>query len=242
MPRLVQMPIGLKVTSRAPLTGPRTASGNVTESLTGFAQTVASPFGLWRWQFTLTAMHKDMARRYRGFVTALHGGANAFRVTMGDPDMMSWRDSGVNINENDPRIRRGVPFSNGAFWSNGTGWQISRPTVQIAAAAARYDSIVSLANEYWRGNLNVGDQIGFAPFYFGLHVVTEVFGDGTFRIWPPLRGALTTANWATLYPVMVMRLESESSATIARGVSTMEAPTIVMTEVEDADVRLFYDG
>lgn len=240
MPRLVEMPLGLRVTMRAPLTGPRSAGGGATESLTGFAQTVASPFGLWRWQFSFTAMHKAEARRYRGFITSLHGGANATRVTFRDPDAMSFAEAGLTVTAD--QARNGMTWSNGMPWSNGAGFRVTYPHVALAATAAQGDDTVELADEFWRDAIGVGDQIGFVPLYLGMHVVTEVIGGGAFRVWPPLRAGLTPANKATLEPVMVMRLESEASAGIARGISAMEAPTITLTEIEDADVRLFYTG
>ena len=240
MPRLIDFPIGLRFTSRTPLTGPRSSGSASTESLTGFAQTVASPFGLWRWQFTFTAMNKIESRRYRGFVTAMHGGANATRVPFRDPDRMSFAEAGMTVTPYQERY--GVPLSNGLPMSNGMNHPVSYPFVGVASAAARYADIVMLDDEFWRSALGIGDQIGFGPSYLGLHVITEVQGGGTFRIWPPLRKALTTSNYATLEPTMAMRLEGESAAGFSRGISVMEAPTIVLTEVEDADVRAFYTG
>lgn len=240
MPRLIQMPHGLRYTSRVPLTGPRAAGSAATESLTGFTQTVSSPFGLWRWQFSFTAMNKIEARRYRGFVTALHGGANATRVTFRDPDIMTHAEAGLSATAD--QIRRGIPFSTGVGLSTGVNLRCSFPRVAVAFASARYVDTVTLADEFWRDALNIGDQIGFGPAYFGLHVITEVIGAGEFRIWPPLRKSLTATSYATLSPVMVMRLESEGAAQMARGISVMEAPTITLTEVEDADVRAFYTG
>lgn len=240
MPRLVPMPVGLRVTSRAPLSGPRSASAGATESLTGFVQTVASPFGQWRWQFTYTQMIKAEARRFRGWVVSLHGGANATRVTFKDPDEMSRAEQGVTMTLE--QERSGLSWSNGATWSNGLGWSCPPPLVGVAVAAAKDATVISLDDEYWRDSLNYGDQIGFAPYYLGLHVITEVLGAGQFRIWPPLRAALTADNWATLRPVMAMRLEGEASATLARGITATEASTVTLAEVTDENVRDFYTG
>lgn len=240
MPRLVPIPVGLKVTSRAPVSGPRSASSGATESLTGFTQTVASPFGLWRWQFTYTQMIKAEARRFRGWIVSLHGGANGTRVTFKDPDEMTRTEQGVTMTPE--QERGGMTWSNGESWSNGMGWSCPPPLVGVAAAAAKDATTISLVDEFWRDSLDYGDQIGFGPYYFGLHVVTEVLGSGQFRIWPPLRAALTTANWATLRPVMVMRLEGEGSATLARGIMATEVSTVTLTEVTDENVRDFYTG
>lgn len=240
MPRIIPWPLGLKFTSRTPLTGPRVSGGSGRETLTGFTQTVASPFGAWRWQFTFPPMRGVMARRYRGMVTALHGGANAVRVPFRDPDGLTFAEAGTTITVQQEQA--GLSWSNTLPWSNGMNWQVSKPLVAVAAAAAKGASVVTLANQFWRNNLGYGDQIGFMPYHFGLYVITEVIGGGQFRIWPPLRAPLITSSYATLEPTLVMRLESESAAPIARGVQVMEAPTITLTEITDDVVRLNYEG
>jgi hypothetical protein len=128
--------------------------------LTGYVQTVASPFGLWRWQFTYTQMIKAEARRYRGFITALHGGANATRVTFKDPDEMSRAEQGVTMTAREESV--GVSWSNGATWSNGLGWACPPPLVYLAAAAAKDATTITLntdalpAGTYANAELTVG--------------------------------------------------------------------------------------
>lgn len=71
-------------------------------------------------------------------------------------------------------------------------------------------------------------------------MVTEVIGLGTYRIWPPLRKALTTDDFATLKPVLAMRLESEEAATAARDASFISKATMTLVEVLDYDVRDYF--
>ena len=235
MARLVSWPSGLRANFREPLSGPRAVGGASTQSIGGFVQTSGSPFGLWRWRFSFPPIRGRLFRRYRGWVTALHGGANATRVPFCDWDGLTARQAGVDAD------RYGTePWGNGMPWSNGKNWQITPPLVPIAAAADRDDTIVSLGAAFWGHGLDIGDLLGFMPFSFGLHMVTEVIEPGQYRVWPPLRKAITTADFATLRPVLAMRLESEDAANAPRGASFAEGLSVTLIEVLDYDVRDYF--
>lgn len=248
MARLLDWINGLSIIARSPLTGPRTVGSASTESLAGYVQTVSSPFGLWRWQFTLRPMRKALFRRYRGLVTALHGGANAVRVTFCDPDGLTWEESGVTATSEE--IRAGVPWSNGASFSNGENWSVGRPWETVAVDAAKGDTTIAIYGEHWGNDLVGGEQIGFVPFHFGMYVITEVIARGDagvspatpsqYRIWPPLRKAVAVDEYVTLTPVMAMRLESEAAATASRGSRLAEGSSLTLVEVQDEDVREYF--
>lgn len=241
MARLLEWINGLAVVARSPLSGPRSVGGASNESIGGFVQTVASALGAWRWSMTVRPMRGRLFRLYRGMVTALHGGANAVRVPFCDPDIMSWEESGVDATP--AEIKAGATWSNGQSWSNGENWGIGRPWATVDAVAAKGDTLITLADEYWGHELLGGEWLGFVPFHFGLYIVTEVLGDGEYRIWPPLRKALTVdpACYATLRPVMAMRLESEQAATANRGRVLADSNTLTLVEVQDEDVRNFFE-
>lgn len=237
MGRLISWPVGISTTHREPMSGPRTVGGGSSESTTGWVQTTSSPYGLWRWQFALPPMRGSTLRRWRGMVTALHGGANAVRVEMRDPDGLSFAESGVTISG--ATVIAGLPWSNAEPWSNGHNWRPGRPLVAVATAADRWSTYVDLAVTDWGRELQPGDMFGFVGV-FALHVVTQVTAEGLYRIWPPLRRAITTDDRATLEPVLAMRLESESGANLPRGVSHAEGLTITLVEVEHADVLAYF--
>ncbi|HEU4986860.1 MAG TPA: hypothetical protein VFT89_07325 [Rhizobiaceae bacterium] len=238
MARLISPPVGLGIVSAEPLSGPRSVGASRTESIGAFVQTVASPFGLWRWQFSFPAMNGSLFRRYRGWITALHGGANATRWPFFDPDAMSFHEAGVDASNFE--IATGVPWSNDEPWLNGENWAINRPVVTVAAAAALGDTQISLADEWWGHSLDVGDYIGFTPFHLGLYTVTQVIEPGTYRIWPSLRKALTTADFATLSPTLALRLESEEAASAGRGLVVADSLSATFVEVLDYDVRDYF--
>lgn len=232
MARLLSWPRGLGTTSREPLSGPRAVGASSSESATGWVQTTASPYGLWRWAFSLPPLRGVAARRWRGLVTALHGGANAVRVPLVDPDGLTGAEAGLSF-ASDPVS--GDPWDGGQPWSSGRGWRVGRPLVAVAADAAIGATEVSLDDAFWGAALGYGDMFGFTSV-FGWHVVTRVVAPGTYRIWPPLRAPIDAETRATLEPVMAMRLEGETSANLPRGISHAEGLTITLVEVEHRDV------
>lgn len=233
--RLISPPVGLALTSVEPLSGPRSVGAGASQSIGGFVQTVSAPFGLWRFRFSFRAQRDSEFRRYRGWVTAMHGGANATRFNFIDPDMLKANDVGVEKSD-------GENWSDEQPWANGEPWDYTLPNVALSESASADASSISLSGAFWGHELQPGDYLGFFPFYFGLHMVTEAQGDGIYRIWPPLRKALTTDDYATLYPVMAMRLESEDAANAGRGLVVADSLQATLVEVLDPDVREYFEG
>jgi hypothetical protein len=231
--RLLNWPVDLKTVMREPLSGPRAISGGSTNSIGNFTQTFGSPFGLWRFRFAFPPMRDQLARRYRGWITSLHGGANATRVSFCDWDGLSKEQRGISGDLKQT-------WSNDMPWTNGQPWHSYAPFVSVSAAAALDDDIVKLAGTAWGHELGYGDQIGFSPLHFGLYMVTDVIEPGTYRIWPPLRKAVGVDDFSTLKPVLAMRLESEEAATAARDASFIRNATMTLVEVLDYDVRDYW--
>ena len=246
MARLVSPPHGLPVTSIEPLAGPRTVGGGASQSIGNFVQTFASPFDLWRFQFSFAPMKNSAFRRYRGWITSLNGGANATRWAFNDPDVMSLADAGVVATAEQERA--GMPWSNGQPWGvpgqdpwfNTGNWAVSRPNVPVAAAAALRGTVVRLGSPFWGHCLNIGDYLGFFPFHLGLYTVTEVIAPGQYRIWPSLRKAVTADDFATLSPSLALRLESEGAANAGRGLTSADGLTATFVETLDYDVRDYF--
>lgn len=243
MARLLHPPLGFYnyVTGIEPLSGPRAVNAGVTTSIGNFVQTTGSPFGLWRWRVQLGWLRGDFFRRYRGWITALHGGANATRFDLFDPDMMKPVVAGIATSEcQEWENIGGNNWSNGMPWSNGSSWRTTPPTVPVSATADRDASVVSLGSAFWGHYLDVGDYLGFFPFHFGLYMVTEVIGPGTYRIWPPLRKAITSDDFATLRPTLAMRLEGEEAANAPRGAVFAEGLSVTLVEVPDYTARQWF--
>lgn len=238
MGRLVSWPDGLRANFREPLSGPRAVGASITQAASGFMQTSGAAFGLWRWRFQFPPIRMQMFRRYRGWVTSLHGGANATRVPFCDWDGLTTADAGVDA----PNWKGNQTWGNGHPWGNGRPWGGGTPSVALASSADRGAFVVRLTDPFWGHRLGVGDLFGIFPFHFGLYMVTEVIGPGEYRIWPPLRKAVTPEDFATLRPTLAMRLESEDGANAPRSASFAEGLSVTLIETLDYDVRDYFAG
>lgn len=237
MARLISRPDGLGIVSIEPLSGPRAVNAGQNQSISGFVQSVAGAFGLWRFRFAFHAMRGAEFRQYRKWITALHGGANATRWSFFDPDAITFQEAGVNASNFE--ISTGQPWSNDEPWSNDRNWATSRPNVAVAEDAAKDATIVKLTDSFWGHHVD-DVYLGFFPFHFGLYQITEAIRPGTYRIWPPLRKAITTDDFATLNPTLALRLEGEDAASAGRGLVVADSLQVTMIEVLDYDVRKYF--
>lgn len=238
MARLLSWPVGLRANFREPLSGPRTIGSGSTDSVGGFNQSYGSPFGLWSWRFSFPPLRGQEFRRYRGLVTALHGGANAVRVSFCDWDGLSFSQRGLTSTTD--KWRAGQPWNNQMPWDNGRQWASSNPLVPVVSPAPKDTTEIKLEAAYFGHNLDIGDMIGFSPFHFGLYMITEVFDQGHYRIWPKLRKAISVDDYATLNPVLAMRLAGQDAAPLPREAAFATGLSISLIECLDYDVRDYW--
>lgn len=239
MSRIIDFPSGVPIRRYEPLSGPRSINSGSTESQESYVQTSAGVFGLWRFQFGITPISGPVFRAYRGFVTAMHGGANATVIRIIDYDKLTYDKMGVTIT-GDQEIN-GVRWAGAIYWKNKKTWTVGVPYLENPTAVAKGDSIVRLPSDYWGHVLEVGDWFGYGPDHYGLYVVTQVIAPGEYRIWPPLRKAVITDDLAIMDPPLAMRLESETGANIGRDLSRSDELTLTMIEIEDADLRTYFN-
>ena len=206
--------------------GSNTASDGTEQTFTGIGDVLA-------FRYTPTLAMGTRARRERGFLLALHNGVNAARVQLVVGDDLTPEEAGVS------GPLTGQPWGNGERWGNGRPWSSSYPQVRVAEDADCGAGIVALEDEYWGHNLGLGDPIGFFPFYYGAHFVTEVIEPGRYRIWPRLRKEITPDDYATLHPTLVMKTMPDG-VSMARGPVHTEGVGVTLVEVIDPYVRQYF--
>lgn len=232
MPRLVSLPYP-RLASIDWLSGPNARNSGSNTAMDGSEQTFDSVGDVVSLRLNFAIAKGTLARRNRGFVTAVPSG-NAFRLTYIDPDRMKPAEAGI------VGSYVSQPWSNGEPWSNGMNWHPAYPTVQVAAVSDYDSGIVYLADEFWGHELGMGDHIGFFPFHFGLYTVTEVIAAGQYRIWPRLRKALAVTDFCTLNPTVVMKPMSKAVAAWTRDPSHQNGVVVDCSEVIDEYVRSYF--
>lgn len=187
-----------RVAKLTPVSGPASAGSGSNTLANGSEQTFAGFNSAWVFDMAFPPSQGQQARREYGWMIALHNGANAARYQYVDGERMT-------------PVEAGLPAS--ATWDCtwDCTWETGYETVTLSAAVAKDATQVTLADELWGHSLNYGDVIGFGTAYFGAHVVTEVISAGTYRVWPPIRKALTTSEHrANLEPTLALRFKPNS--------------------------------
>lgn len=232
MARLLDWPNGLRTTMITPLTGPTSLTGNGGQSLDGFDQSVTSPYFSWEFKIDLEPVKGAKARAVREWFTALHNGANATTFKVIDPDRAKPYEVGYDGVEWNAQI----PWANGEPWSNSNFWIGAYPLAGINVAAAKGATIIELKDEFWGHNLSGGDWIGFTPLHLGLYTITEDLFDGKYRIYPPLRKAITVDDSCTMQPSLALRLKPQSTS-FSRSPDFAHGVSMTAIEVHDEHVR-----
>ncbi|WP_306049173.1 hypothetical protein [Oceaniradius stylonematis] len=236
MARLLDWPLGLGISRVEPIAGPLAIGAQSADRATlgGFVQTITSPFGFWTFQASLHPVQARLERRMEGWLTAMHGGANATRLT--------WSHTGQNV----PFDDAGYPALSAQTWSNGqrfgegTLWRPSLPVID-APALAENATLLTLPASEWGQRLGMGDYFGFGPLHFGVYKITETFAGGKYRFWPPLRKAVTTGDFVTLEPVLAVRLVGMTGLSgRAKVPGYREGAQLTLIEVPDYHVRLYF--
>lgn len=231
--RLLSWPNGLKITDFTRISGPVSSGSSNNITLSGASQHISAVKSPLVFSVTLPPQQGMASRRINGLITSMRMGVNALRFP--------WNVTNEMPHPNDLSLSafQQLNWSNGLPWSNGKGWQGSYPTETVTTDAAIDTSIIELGSSSWGDKLGIGDYVGFRS-HFCVYEITETFylEPNKYRVWPPLRKAITTDDVATLEPTMVVRSIGDSQRTKTPAV--WEPQTLTFVEVNEPDVRTYY--
>ena len=236
--RLLNWPRDVCLSRLVVTNGPAIVRAGSTEGIASYTQTRSGVGFLWEFELGLPPMQLDKARRVRGWITAMQGGVNATRWQVVTPDMTQPSAYGSSIKSGGFSYQ---PWSNGMLWDNG-GWQSGLPIVSMAAAATKGDMEVTLTDEYWGHVLSVGDRIGFLPDLFGMYEIVQEFGDGRYGLNAPLRFDVSETHYATLQPVIALRMAGVQGGLAAQVPAITEATSLTLVEAPHDQVQSFWTG
>ena len=115
MARLLPFPEGNGVVSMTPVSGPNARNSGANTASDGSEQVFDHIGDVVALRLDFNAKIGTSARRERGWLTGLLGGANATRFQFIDADRMTLAEAGVSASG-------AVTWSNGQSWSSGQGW------------------------------------------------------------------------------------------------------------------------
>lgn len=164
-----------------------------------------------RWTFSAVfpILDATAARTIRIVKSRLKGRFNYLLLRICDQYRITRKDVGFSVGDDGP----GTPHSDGAYFSDGTGYQTSpQPSAPIMAVAAANATQVIVSAAPFNGKMSAGV---FFDINYYLYQIDgwELSSDGltyTLDISPPLRAAVSTADMANFDAKCLWRLETDS--------------------------------
>lgn len=177
-------------------------------SLNGQEQVLSPLTSVWRWKAVLPIHNAGGARSWRAVRAQLKGRWNYLRVRVCDQYRISRASVGATYDG------KQVPYSDGAFHSDGTGFKLAQPNAPLLVPAARGATSISLPASAFTGAMSAGL---FFSIDDRLYVVTDWEQDGaalnlTFE--PPLRAAADEGDTADFDAKAIWTLESDDTGTM----------------------------
>lgn len=179
---------------------PNTRSGG--PALNGAEQIISPLSSVWKWTAHLPINNAARARSWRLTRALLDGRWNYLRTRICDRYRIGRSDIGA--------VGDGpVPYSDGAFHSDGTGFKLAQPNAPILAPATRDATTIVISAPELGGAMSAGL---FFSINDRLHIVTDWEQDGdeyqvTFK--PGLRAAVDEGDTADFDAKAIWRLETD---------------------------------
>lgn len=178
------------------------------EAIDGTEQILSPLSERWRFTAVFPIMDKASARAIRVAKSKLKGRFNYLLLRICDQYRITRKDIGA-LGSPD-----GVPHSDGAYFSDGTGYALASPTTKIMADATDGAGQITVRASDFAGAITAG--VFFSINYY-LYQVDGWLEDGTnyiLDISPPLREAVTTEDIADFDAKCLWRLVGDDEGSL----------------------------
>lgn len=196
MPEIISWPGNLVVTDRSnPMLVSNTRSGG--RALNGQEQIISPGSKVWQWQVQVPIYRQDHIRALSILLDTLDGRYGYLMMRMCDTSRITRREMGAV-----PFSGPGVPHSDGAYFSDDTGYALAGGS---AVPVGSYNAGAS-------SMLMAGvPATGGVPFSINgwMYRVTSIDDDGVVSFQPPLREAVSTDDEILWKPEVIWRLATD---------------------------------
>jgi len=211
MPDIIDLPGNLSIGDRNdPQLIATTRSGGVT--LSGIEQIISPLTQRWVWSVNIRIRREDQARSLRVVLAQLQGRYNYLRTSICDRYRVSRREMGAT-----PISGRGVPHSDGAYFSDDTGYRLAGGTAPLVASAAAGSSQIILDTSI---PLVPGTFFSINSWLYVIDSIEDPIdldNPGTQRVVnvsPPLRQAVSTDDEVNFDAECLWRLAADDTGTL----------------------------
>lgn len=197
MPEIIRWPGNLVITDRSnPMLVSNTRSGG--RALNGQEQIVSPGSKVWQWQIQVPIYRQDHIRALSILLDTLDGRYGHLMIAMCDASRITRREMGAF-----PFSGPGVPHSDGAYFSDDTGYALAGGmSVPVGVYASGASSMVMAGVT----------ATGGVPFSINgwLYRVTSVDDDGRVNFQPPLREPISDDDEILWKPEVIWRLSTDT--------------------------------
>lgn len=216
MPEVIDWPGNLEIADRThPQLIANTRSPGM--ALNGAEQIISPASAMWRWQIQVPLRNRADLRALSVLLDSLQGRYGYLRINMCDATRLSRGDLGATPTSGS------VPHSDGAFFSDGSGYALADGYLSPEAAAAAGASSLSLDLDGFPATSGTPFSInGWLYRIKSIDDPADLDNPGTIRtvnFAPPLRAAVTTADEVRWGCDVIWRLatDEEGQATLRAG-------------------------
>lgn len=202
-----------------------TRSGGV--ALNGVEQVLSPLSERWTWQIQVPVWNAVQGRALRALLAKLQGRFNFVRIGLCDQFRITPTQIGRDGRAQWPR---GVPHSDGAYFSDGAGYALSHVTVNTVGNAAINAGSITVPAEPFDGLMAEGLHFSIDGF---LYVVTgwELVGDNyVLEFAPRLRAAVPDGSQVKFAAEAVWQLASDGEGALPLQIGRFGVTTINLIE------------
>lgn len=174
-------------------------------ALNGVEQVISPLTAVWRWDCIVPVNNAARARSIRVVKSKLMGRFNYLRTRICDRYRITRRDVGAVYDGSS------VPYGDGAFHSDGTGFALAQPATSMLVAAARSATSIVVLGSPLAGGMTAGVFFSINDY---LYQVEEWETDGVAMnivFSPPLRAAAEEGDTVDFDAKAIWSLEADDT-------------------------------
>lgn len=194
--------------------------------LNGVTQVVSPLSSLWEMSLSFSLFRATRIRSYRAIKMRLMGRTNHVRFPLFDPYRVRFGDAGWP----EPP---GIPFGDGSFFDDGTGFAGPDVSTTVSLAGSLGDDEVRFNVSSINDALSGGQFFSIDDFlYLVVGLGDKVGNNRTFRILPPLRADIAVGDIVKVgRPTLRCRLVDDRSGAVNMRLGKFGEPTMEFVEV-----------
>jgi hypothetical protein len=223
---IIELSRALTITDRSdPHLMQNTRSGGM--ALDGGEQVLSPLSSRWEWSISIPVVTEAHARSMRVFRTKAKGNFNYLRIPLCDKYRITRKQVGAQGPD------ESVPFSDGSYFSDGSGYALVEPTSPVLVAAVEGAETIVIEAAPLNGAMTAGVFISINDWLYHIDEWVEDEADDTrliLTISPPLREPVAVDDLAEFAATALWVMDQASAARLELQVGKFGGVNITLLE------------